>query len=358
MKILIIKTSSLGDIIQTFPVLEYLRKRFPIAKIDWVVEHQFAELVEAHPAVNDVYHFHSKSWRKKLFNRTHIREMMAFNKNLRREAYDVAFDFQGNTKSSLVTWQVKSTWKVGFNWRTVSEWPNLLVTNLKYSPPPEVNVRDENLYLVKSFLNDMRTYPSEGVLLKIAPEQRLFIDQALQFFPDGHKAKVMVCPGSAWPNKQMSHDGLRNFLLQVQTQMQCAFYFIWGNQEEYQFVKNLENAIPYSTVLDKMPLAVLQNLMARMNLVVAMDSLPLHLAGTTDTPTFSIFGSSLAEKYKPAGSNHYSYQGKCPFKQDFDRRCTVLRTCPSGACIRSLNGNEVYQAFQRWSLEDKSSFMS
>ena len=85
--------------------------------------------------------------------------------------------------------------------------------------------------------------------------------------------------------------------------------------------------------------------MASVDMVIAMDSLPLHLAGTTETPTFSIFGASSANKYKPKGKKHLAFQGTCPYKRTFERRCPVLRTCSTGACIRDLHGEELFHYF-------------
>jgi heptosyltransferase I len=62
--ILIVKTSAIGDVIQTFPVLEYLRRKFPEAKIDWVVEEGIAPLLYAHPQIGEVITIRSKVWRK------------------------------------------------------------------------------------------------------------------------------------------------------------------------------------------------------------------------------------------------------------------------------------------------------
>jgi heptosyltransferase-1 len=86
--------------------------------------------------------------------------------------------------------------------------------------------------------------------------------------------------------------------------------------------------------------------MDSVDLVVAMDSLPLHLAGTTKVKTFSVFGASLASKFKPAGKKHLTLQGHCPYGRVFEKRCPILRTCPTGACIRSLTGKAVFNAFK------------
>ena len=84
--------------------------------------------------------------------------------------------------------------------------------------------------------------------------------------------------------------------------------------------------------------------MAEMDLVLAVDSLTLHLAGTTSTKTFSVFGPSAAE-YQPEGERHQTYQGKCPYGRLFEKRCPVLRTCSTGACTRGIEGKQLFLNF-------------
>jgi heptosyltransferase-1 len=88
--------------------------------------------------------------------------------------------------------------------------------------------------------------------------------------------------------------------------------------------------------------------MSKMDLVVSVDSLALHLAGTTQTPTYSIFGSSLAKKYQPLGLIHESFQGACPYGKKFEKRCSILRTCSTGSCIKDLTFKELTYHFSNW----------
>lgn len=149
----------------------------------------------------------------------------------------------------------------------------------------------------------------------------------------------------------MTQEALEVLLRNMQEQMGCAFLLVWGSKEEQQIAEQLHSHFADdSIVVDKLSLALLQNLMNHVDLVVAMDSLPLHLAGTTRTPTLSVFGASLAEKFKPKGKRHFAYQGTCPYGKIFPKRCPILRTCPTGACIRNLNGKEVFDAFHTHNL--------
>src|SRR5689334_19778131 len=121
---LIVKTSAIGDVIQTLPILEYLKKREPKAKIGWVVEKGCRDLLAAHPLVDEVYAMDTKKWRRGLRQRDTWENIKKFLNLLRRDSHDVLFDLQGNCKSALVTLSARARDKVGFSWRTVAEKPN------------------------------------------------------------------------------------------------------------------------------------------------------------------------------------------------------------------------------------------
>lgn len=347
MQILIVKTSSLGDIIHVFPTLEYLKATHPDAQIDWVVEKPFAELVQAHPAIRDVLRVDTRSWRKNLLRTNTWSQMATFRKTLREVKYDVVFDLQGNAKSAFICVQARAKIKVGFGKEAVAEWPNLLFTDLRFNPPKGKNIRFDYLFLAQSFFQDFRPVKGGGTLLKLDSKGEEQCRQVLELSLLRATPKVMVCAGSAWRNKQLEKGAMIEFLALLYKHMGCAYLFIWGTPEEKQLAEELQAKFPnHSVVLDRLALPVLQNVMARMDLVVAMDSLPLHLAGTTGTKTFGIFGASNAAKYKPEGERHLSYQGHCPYKRTFEKRCSILRTCPTGPCIRSISGSLLFKVFQ------------
>ncbi len=348
-KILIVKTSSLGDIIHAYPVVDYLHKKFPAAQIDWVVEAPYAELVQAHPAIHSAITISTKAWRKQPFKAATWKSIGAFRRQLRQNAYDVVFDLQGNVKSGLVVAQARSAHKVGFASKSVPEWPNLLFTHHRFNPKQQGNIREDYLSVVTSYFNDPLPAESGQVTLKISSPEKDKLQAILEHPVLHHRPKVLVCSGSAWRNKQLTPETLAAFLKLLQDELDCAFMFAWGSKDEYEVAQQLQKQfVDSSAVVERMSLSMLQNLMASSTLVVAMDSLPLHLAGTTLTPSFSVFGASSAEKYKPLGNRHCAFQGSCPYGRTFVKRCPILRTCPTGACIRDLQAEEIFAYFNQW----------
>ena len=340
MRILIVKTSALGDIIHTFPVLDYLKDRFPDAKIDWVVEKAGAPLLEAHPHIDRVHTADTKRWRFSPFCTRHA--WRTLRGDLQTHTYDVVFDLQGNTKSALFTFWAHSKNKVGFDRASVPEWTNLLVTNTRFNPPTGRNIRQDYLHIVASYFEDPDAQILQtSIALNITDQEKNRVDTLL---PAG-KQTLLVCPGSAWPNKRLSPDALQALLHSINEASSPFFLFASGNEEELSFAQELAEQFPDSAIADRLPLPTLQHVMSRVDRIIAVDSLPLHLAGTTDTPSFSIFGPSLAAKYRPLGPQNTSVQGPCPYGRTFEKRCPILRTCPTGACIHDLPVDTMDQQF-------------
>lgn len=333
MKILIIKTSSLGDILHTFDAVSYLKQRYPNCQIDWIVEDRCANLVEVHPLINQVWVIASKKWKKNFFKKSTWKEVVSFRKALSTRDYDVIFDLQGNIKSALLLLQVHGKKKVGFGWKTVHEWPNALVTNSKINPPPGKNIREDYLAVVQGFFKDFSLFQREKnpLLLQLTDDQKDDLARYSALIPS---STILVSFGSAWKNKRLTSEVLIKILREKKG---ATFCFISGNAEEKKNAEELATHFPGSILIPPLPIPLLQHVMAHCDLLIGNDSFPLHLCATTSTPTLSFFGPSLAAKYCPIGEQHRSIQGKCLYNVLFEKTCPQLRTCKTGLCLKELN---------------------
>ena len=328
---LIIKTSSLGDIIQSFGALSWLQAKDPTAQIDWVVEKRFAKIVEAHPLIARTISFDLKG----------KKNLWASLRSLRQEGYETIFDLQGNCKSGILTALARGK-KVGFRLKSVREWPNVLATHMRFDVSSQTNIRLQYISLLTQYFQDTAEVRHiEGVRFKISSEEKQFVDQ-LFLVP-----RIMVCPGSKWINKQLPFETLLAFLKKIHLKRKSAFLLIWGNLEEQILCQKLQEQLgECAQIAGQMNYCVWQNAMAESELVIAMDSAALHLCATTSTPSFSIFGPTSAEIFKPIGPQHLAIQGKCPYSVAFTKQCPYLRSCGSGACLRRLSADEIFQRFQ------------
>ena len=105
MRILIVKTSSLGDVIHNLPVVSDIRRHFPDAVVDWCVEDSFAAIPRLHPGVGKIIPVAVRRWRKKIFKAATWREITRFRRDLQVAPYDAVVDTQGLVKSALMSSQ-------------------------------------------------------------------------------------------------------------------------------------------------------------------------------------------------------------------------------------------------------------
>ena len=108
-KVLVVKLSSLGDVVHAMPAVQDMRRAVPGVQIDWVVERAFAPLVSRCQGVQQVIPCELRRWRKSPFSAATRQEWRAFKSALQAQAYDAVIDLQGLTKSALVSWLARTT---------------------------------------------------------------------------------------------------------------------------------------------------------------------------------------------------------------------------------------------------------
>jgi len=353
-RILIVKTSAIGDVIQTFPVVEYLKEREPEVQIDWVVERACYRLVSSHPLVDRAIIADTKRWRRHPWRKKQRLSWSAFARHLSRINYDLLFDFQGNSKSALITMMANAKEKVGFSFACAPEKPNVLATTKRFYLSPRLEIRERYLTLAAQAFGEEMLFEPKGVALNINEEE----EERLSRLRQNRSLSFMVCFGSNWANKQLQKHTLERFLELIAEKWEPHFLFIFGNPQEEKVAEDL--AIMFKgEAVGKLSLPLWQRLMGEMDLVLGVDSAGLHLAATTSVPTFSIFGPSSPRVYKPKGEHHFAYFGACPYGRQFEMRCPILRTCSTGACMRRIDPAIAFQAFDTfWSSLARSTLLS
>lgn len=343
LSILIVKTSALGDVLIALSLLDHIKKLAPNAAIDWAVEQESREVVNSHPLVREAITICSRSWRKRPFAKRTRQEVGESMRRLRKKRYDIVFDIQGNIKSGLVTFLAKSGKKVGFGSDYAPEWPNLLVTSEKVNPSLKNQLSDYLELVYKAFNEPL---PEDVQTEKIDyPKQTL---SEIPFLTDQKDKVVLVCPQSTWNNKRLKRRTMTSFLQKVQAASGCKLLFAWGSEIERCNAQKMHTDLgDSSAVLPKLSALDLFAAMDACDLVISVDSFSLHLAAKTSTPTYSIYGASLGQYYAPRGAEHAFFQGSCPYHLNFSRRCPLLRTCKTGACIKRIDADHLYNVFSK-----------
>ncbi|MBI3237128.1 MAG: glycosyltransferase family 9 protein [Chlamydiales bacterium] len=353
--ILLVRTSSIGDVVQTFAVAEYLKSRFPSVRIDWVVERNIAPLLRqirrasGEVLIDSVIEIAPKIWIKEFWRRSSFQSMRSFWQALQEKRYDVVFDLQGNTKSALITLCANSREKVGYGWRSVREKSNLLATHTRYDFPLDYSIRKKYLKLVQTHLRDETSFESSGVGFELLEAERNHLQALRAAFFSKEKTHLMVCAGSRWENKRLQEDTLIALLEFAFSKFDLIVMAIYSNEVEKAFAQKLEKTFQGRvSAVGNLSLPLWQTLMREVDGILAVDSAALHFAATTSTPSFSVFGPTSAQVFKPMEERHYAFQGKCPYGKIFVKQCPILRSCKTGACIRGIRTEELFAPFSRW----------
>lgn len=156
----------------------------------------------------------------------------------------------------------------------------------------------------------------------------------------------MVCPGSNWINKTLSEEDLILFLDQISEKFDPRFVFTYGNEKEEELINRLKARFTKSEAYGRLSLSFWSSLIDQVDLVISVDSASLQLAGLSKTPIFALFGPSSSKVYLPREKDALAYQGSCPYKIQFEKRCPHLRSCSSGDCLRKVDVEKLFDTFQ------------
>jgi len=280
-QILIIKPSSLGDIICALPVAQSIRDQMPDAEISWVVKSRFAEIVRRCPTVNgDIIEFdHHPGVRG-------LRELWKTIGDLRHREFDTVLDFQGLLRSGLMTSAVKAPLKIGSpDGREGSRLACHQIVSL-----PNGGKDTHAIERLLQFLPPIGLEPSLRSPVVIHGDAPDAIDSRLT-----NAAPVVMIPNSRGTHKEWpGFPQLTTALLQADPGVTVAWdsHLAWDDPP----TKHGDRFINLTT---QTSLLQMVDLLRRARLVIANDSGPLHIAAALGVPTLGLFGPTSPERFGP-----------------------------------------------------------
>ncbi|MDP2794837.1 MAG: lipopolysaccharide heptosyltransferase I [Sulfurisoma sp.] len=281
MRILLVKTSSLGDVIHNLPVATDLRRRFPDATIDWVVEESFADLPRLHPAVRRVIPVALRRWRRTLLSPATWREMATFRRLASADFYDTVLDTQGLLKSALIAAQASGP-KSGHAADSAREPLAARFYDRAFSIPKNLHAVERNRRLAAAALGYTLDDLSLDYGLKTSP-------LSAPWLPAGDYAVLLTATSRAdkeWPEPDWQALGQALIVMG----MRCVLPA--GSPAERERAGRIAAALGRAVAAPPLNLAELAGLMAGARIVVGVDTGLTHLAAALDRPTVALFRGS------------------------------------------------------------------
>lgn len=280
MRVLIIKTSSMGDVIHTLPALTDAMHAIPGIQFDWVVEEGFSQIPSWHPAVANVIPVAIRRWRKQWFSKQNRVERRHFRQILQARHYDAVIDAQGLIKSAaLITRLVKGE-KHGGDRASAREGLASYWYDKKHSVSPQLHAVERLRLLFAKSLN----YSVPSSLGDYAIAQH-FIQ------PASYKSSpyLMFLHATTRDDKHWPEGHWRQLIAKFQDQ-NIKIKLPWGAEHEHQRALRLAKDFSYVEVLPKLSLADVANQLANAKAVVSVDTGLSHLTAALDRPNITLYG--------------------------------------------------------------------
>ena len=307
-RILIVRLSAIGDVIHGLPVACALRNAMPKAFIAWAVEGRAGDLLEGHPALNEVVRM-PRGWLK---SPSQVRRLRACLKSL---DFDTTIDLQGLTKSAICARLSGAKRRIGFakpDGREISPWlNNQLVTAT--SP----HVIERNLELLGALgISDATVEFKLPETPADAATAAAIVDR--QQLAGGF---AIVNPGAGWPSKLWPADRFAAVARHLSNRHRLPTLVVWAGEAERQLAETIVAGAPgAAAIAPATSLTELAALARRARVFVASDTGPLHIAAAAGTPCVGLFGPMPARRNGPYGSQHIAVQRVCLEGSSRERR--------------------------------------
>ncbi|HSE91783.1 MAG TPA: lipopolysaccharide heptosyltransferase I [Methylomirabilota bacterium] len=312
MNVVIVKLSSIGDVVHALPVAATLRARLPGARITWLCERREAVVLVGHPAIDEIVVADTRGWRRARgldAMRAVASGFVALARQLRSGRFDVALDLQGLLKSGLLTACTRAPLRIGFESSRCRERVNALFTNRRVLPPESArHVADQYLALLEPL---GVAGPVREFRLPCDPAAEAAIDDV--FSAAGLKPRnrvVVLNPGAARADKRWPVERFRSLGARLATEAGAQVIVVWGPGEASAARAIAGPAGGRVLLAPPTDIHQLIAVLRRASLLVAADTGPLHLAAAIGTPCVGLYGPTRAERNGPYGSGHRALEGR------------------------------------------------
>ncbi len=320
-RILIVRTSSLGDLVHMLPAISDIARHVPEAQIDWLVEEAFAEIPAWHPAVHDVIKVAHRRWRKAWWSAEVKAERRALAERLRSVKYDVVLDMQGLLKSAWLVRQAQGV-RHGLDWRSAREPLASLFYNVRHRVEfwqPAV-IRQRKLasltfgytyggapdFGLQAFTRQVAQAREQGNEPK--GEQLAFSDLPRLHHIGTDRGYAVIMPSASRDDKLWPEEDWRAVFRRLRD-AGCTLKLLAGNDQEAQRARLLVAGMEGVEVLSRMDLTSIARVLAGSRLMVGLDSGLTHLSAALGRPTIGIYRASTPVRTPLVGANYTASLG-------------------------------------------------
>lgn len=330
-KFLIIRLSSLGDIIHTLPAFAALRKKFPEAKISWLVEERGKDLLDFVPGIDRTIVLSSKKW--SMASKYFWAEFLRVVREIRQKD-QIALDFQGLVKSGLFAFLSKAKTRIGFHKNNLRE-SGASIFYTEYLDPisEKMHIVSKNLKLLTriGIQNDTFEFP-----LLIPESLSKSVSEKIKTLGYREKNRLVVLNvGAAWETKRWFAERWIE-LIRILNERNLGLFFLllWGSDVERALAEDI-HAKTDTPITPTLSLKEVMALIQETDLLISGDTFALQVACALSRPVVGLFGPTSPKRNGP-----FSELDKVAFHETECSHC-YNRKCSNLECLKKITAKEV-----------------
>lgn len=280
MHVLIVKTSSMGDVLHTLPALTDAMQSIPGIRFDWVVEENFAQIPGWHPAVDRVLPVAIRRWRKHWFGSQQREERVRFKRELQARHYDVVIDAQGLIKSAALVTRLAKGVKHGQDSHSARE----PFASWWYDKRHEISKQQHAVERIRELFAKSLSYERPRTAGDYAIARHF-----LTSLPEDAYQYMVFLHATTRANKHWPETHWRGLIERVQP-TGIRVKLPWGAEHEHQRALRMAESFAHVDVLPKLTLEQVAQQLAGARAVVSVDTGLSHLAAALDRPNITLYG--------------------------------------------------------------------
>lgn len=338
--ILIIKLSSIGDVVHALPFLEALKNSYPDSRIDWLVEEEASQAISGHPAINRVILSGRKRWQKEILTPTKFfkvsSEAISFYKNLRFSSYDIVIDLQGLFRSGFLTALSRGKRKTGMS--GAREGASFFLKE----PPVAVDYDQHAIdrYLEVAGHLGCNTGVRKGEI-PVSEQDKKLADCIFASFSEG-KPLIAVNPMAKWKTKLWQPDKFSELAEKLQKEIDCRIIFT-GSMQDRPVIENIirKSGGGQGEIINlagSTGLKELAYLYSGCSVLICTDTGPMHIAAAMGCRVVALFGPTSPLRTGPYGKGHIIIRSGIDCSPCFKKECRDVK------CMGDITVDAVFDA--------------
>lgn len=339
MHVLLVKLTSMGDLIHALPALTDAKRARPDIEFTWVIDEAFADVAKWHPAVTHIITTAHRRWRKDWRGHWRSKEIPNKIKELRRERYDLIIDGQTNLKAGIVTKLCRGP-KAGLDWSSARDAICSLAYKHKYAVDKKLHAvtRLRQLFAQALGYSVPTNTPDFGIDIARLPKPDVALPEKYLFFVHNASWETKLWPESYW-----------QALVQKAVAENWSVVLPCGNEAEKQRAERLASKHPEQVIaLPKLPLSEVAYIAAHAKAGVCVDTGLSHLVGAVGVASVNLYGATDSGLIGAPGDQQVYLQSDFACAPCYQQRCTYTgESDVKPACFQQLTPDRVWQALAK-----------